>query len=136
MWRDHATLRVFRMRDSISSAISVETCSRCGKSTHVRRVSKAYEYLCDPCGILILDMTAAQFVQDLNTWDNLTIVSMAALRSCLEHRRKLVLSTRLTCAFGNPWGEHGCGPCPCCESASDRICPTHGVVHVLESKQV
>lgn len=30
--------------------------------------------------------------------------------------------TGLTCAFGSPWGAHGCGPCEKCHAETARGC--------------
>lgn len=28
---------------------------------------------------------------------------------------------KLTCAFGLPWGAHGCGPCAKCKDEADKM---------------
>lgn len=120
----------------LSTQLSTRECLRCGRVTGGRQVSVTFEYLCDDCSLLLLDLTSVRYLADLNGWHHRP-VSPSQIRNVLETRRRLLRSTRLTCAFGNPYStEKGCGPCVCCDSVSREIvCSTHGVRHVSERRQ-
>ena len=88
MWRTGAALRVLRM-SALPSALGMGKCCKCGNVTHARRVSRYYEYLCDPCAWEILNMSIVDFSNSYATWA-VKAISPLEVRKTVEQRRKLL----------------------------------------------